>query len=313
MDNYERRVYTDTRHGHDVDSIWFHSVRDIMEAKFTLPRNERNFDTATSAKRDPDRWWGSGGMSMALRRINHGWPEGLIMFQNMMRNIATMDHLWPESDLKRRRHKIWAGSGNEVDIHRVYRGQLDKAWRSHKMEEMTAEGHKHVTMLVNFTVNMDTKSDEFLWRGALAAILCERLQALGKSVRIVAHFAAYRTWDSADTDTPYCSMGVTLKDYTAPIVMERLAGQFTVAFLRYHFFRAMDLHPTRVTSWGRGTAIEGAGVEECLPHMVYDEQMRKAATLIFVRDTLSLHGAEREMQRIKRQLSPTVTEQRLYA
>lgn len=286
-----------------IESQWFYSPEDILAAPIAIEGNGMQWHTSQKESVTSSRWWGEGGRDAALKRIQHGWPEGLELFHKMMEDISNLDSAWPEAVIRRRRQRIWADSGNELDIHRVNSGHVDNAWRSHRFENKTAHGVKHVTVLVNFAVNASTKSDEFLWRGALAAVLCERLQALGKTIRIVAYDPGESTYGS-----DYGVQGVTLKEYNSPAVLERLAGYFTVAFLRYHIFKAILSHPTRRASAGLGRAVRGELAEKILPYPIYEEQQRQAATLVVVRDTLSLSDAREEMDRIKNQIQQQETQ-----
>jgi hypothetical protein len=299
----------------NIYSAWFDHVDEILPEKIAQDSNRKLWARYSEIDINSRGWWGEGGRDTALKRINDGWPDGLLKFQQMMRDmkfqqmmrdIMSLDTIWPDSDIRRRRHKTWSDTGNEVDIHKIYRGQADRAWRSHCFEDSVGCGHKHVTVLVNLAASGATHSDAVLWRGALAAVLCERLQAAGKTVRIVSMGAIQGAYLSRE-DGDYSVSGVLMKPYEVPLVLEKLAGSFTVAFLRYHIFKAMLSAPDWECSHYMGYPVNDSQAEQILPHPVFEEQERNAATLVMVSTTTGSESARAEMERIKRQLSPAAS------
>ena len=81
-----------------------------------------------------------------------------------------------------KRRRIRAESGDNLDMFRVYRGDLDRAWercqRKHKI------GNRMLNLIVNVAANYSVTSDKLFYAGACAVRAVEELELAGYSVAV---------------------------------------------------------------------------------------------------------------------------------
>ena len=132
-------------------------------------------------------------------------------------------------------------------------GRLDRAWDTTVVEEIETVGNKLVHININLSAHSGIKFDQGLWRGAAAMRIADVLQRMGKSVAISGCMIS----QNAFTDRSHFMGSVRLKAYGEPLRADRLAAMVSLGFFRiYLVSRAMDSHPSKTPTGGRGYPID---------------------------------------------------------
>lgn len=129
-------------------------------------------------------WLGiDGGARAAIAALTDGYPAG--------ESAVRAFHEQIKVDLPRaeghHRAKMRGSFGDEVDVHAVNRGQLDRAWTS--STRAVRKGSGVLRLVVDIGANGRTRADELRWRGIAGLSLSEVMGRAGYSVEIVASFA----------------------------------------------------------------------------------------------------------------------------
>lgn len=174
----------------------------------------------------PSTWLGAPTFQAAAARVTHGWPEGA---ERVRRNMADIEINAPMS-VKRRRSR--ADQGDELDIHRVYRGDLAHAWSARTRREVRSP--LLVRIVVQTNLLAATAFEDMFWRGAACAKFADLLVDAGYNVEII---GAVATESMGGRDGEYL-VTFPLKEATAPLDIESLCGVVcNAAFHRMFGFR----------------------------------------------------------------------------
>ena len=185
--------------------------------------------------------------------------------------------------------------GDELDIHKVYQGQMDTAWR--RTERIVQdETHSLVTLFVDYAGNCDVKARDTLWRTALTTRLVSELEAAGKSVKVVVGSASRGAL--RNKDYKYTTTSVVVKDYNQPLSIERLASMTHIGFFRAFGFTAKCMYPYAVT----GNLGYHAEAEDHLPIQLQEEVDAGHTRFVQIRAVTRLDQAVRELERAYKQL-----------
>jgi hypothetical protein len=126
-------------------------------------------------------WYGmDGGAPAVLKALTDGFPEGEAKVDAFRSEIVTS---LPRA-LGHHRAKQRGEFGDELDIHSVYRGALDKAWTS--SVRRIRKGTGVLRLVIDIGGNAHTCADELQWRGVAGMSLAEVMSKAGYSVEIVA-------------------------------------------------------------------------------------------------------------------------------
>jgi len=143
-------------------------------------RNERGEWKVLAGK----HWLGTETTQEAADRVTKGWPEGAARIFECMSN---MEVTAPVS-VKR---KIARGAqGDELDIHCVYRGDLEHAWTSRRRKHTRSQRTVRIVAQTNLLSNVS--AEEMFWRGAAIVKLSDALTEAGYGVEIIAALASKR-------------------------------------------------------------------------------------------------------------------------
>lgn len=124
-----------------------------------------------------ERWFGATTVQEAADRVRKGWPEGAA---RIYENLAALDVPAPVS-VKRR--LVRGAQGDELDIHSIYRGDLDHAWSSRRRKQTRSKLTVRIVAQTNMLSNVT--ADEMFWRGAAIVKLCDVLTEAGYGVEIL--------------------------------------------------------------------------------------------------------------------------------
>lgn len=178
----------------------------------------------------PMQWWGwHGGYHRMKDLMENGWPEGAKMARESLTSIQL-----PRMRSSRRR-RVRGAMGNELDIHRVYSGQLDTAWDTMRREATEHSGQFNAVLVVHTQTESSVRSYEAFWRGAAAALIADLIQQSGRGVQVVLNISL--DYLSTQDDSKSC-ISLTLKDFGEPMDLERLIVGTSVGFYRGELFRA---------------------------------------------------------------------------
>ena len=149
-----------------------------------------------------------------------------------------------------KRKPMFGAYGDEIDIHKVYQGRLDSAWRRTKRIE-THKETKLVTLFVQIAGTARYSAVDSLWRAAVAVLLMEDLLNAGKSVKIVVGGTSTDVTTQGHTMT----VSITVKEYNEKLSLEKLAAMSHLGFYRTFGFASKACQPYELT-YGLGSSID---------------------------------------------------------
>lgn len=276
-------------------------VFDSLDALTRARAHPVNMDIIEHSHRDGRgcSWWGGNCRTIedVTDRIRRGWPGGLRKLRETADKVAASA---PRIKHARRRPRR-GREGNELDIHAVNRGALDRAWRK-VVKEDTFRGNaraRRVRIVVDLCASASRKGDELFWRPAAALIVAERLLASGHSVEIVGTFGVHNlaanTSKGGDSGSLLCS--VLLKPFDRPLNLESLAVVALAGLFRGPGFHVLANFP-RCVRHGLGAMLrasryEGNFERQDVATIVCEELWEERQTVRWVEDTLAnLHGTD---------------------
>jgi len=143
------------------------------------------------------------------RLIRNGWPRGATRIAEAFSRIESTLH-----SRSRKRVRVRAAQGAEVDVTQYWRGRGDIAWTDARREQRT--GPIRYTITVDAIELGGNDAERMFWRGAAVCALSDLLSKAGYAVRIQS------AWHSDSKGGVACR--VTLKDFSAPMDIEALAA-----------------------------------------------------------------------------------------
>lgn len=173
-----------------------------------------------------------------LRLIREGWDEGVRLMDSVAGSVEI------PTPVSIRRRNVWSDQGDEVEMQRVWQGQLDTAWR--KVAKPLGMGPKRVRVVIDSIASGGEDEQKMRWRGVAAMKLADALINAGYSVQVESAFKGY---DGEDWIAR-----VIVKEYTSPLDLSSLAATTALPA----FFRALghDWHfipsERRIKSAGYG-------------------------------------------------------------
>jgi hypothetical protein len=236
----------------------YDSVQEMVTAAdkaFQAGRRQRDDDAIRSDVHFLGRSFDGWGDVVA--KVGDYWPEGLDLVQEMLfelRNVTGQAR--PKS---RVRHSRWsADDGDEIDMDRLRAGQ--DCWRQTVREERDAP--QTLCLVFSLSTSASYGSDEVLWRGAVAIVLADLLEACGYRVELWAvSYGRHAYYDGSDA-----FVAAKLKGSASPLdiaaLVNGIAGWFyrTVVFQSYHVpLRARSSRTVIAIHEGMPAIIELAG------------------------------------------------------
>lgn len=158
-----------------------------------------------------------------------GWPNGVRKLRSIIDDLDLQVR-----GIGRRRRKHFADFGDDVDMQRVYAGNLDRAWDSFKMVEDTTRP-KAITIAVGVMGNHRVEPEQFFWRGATALLIADALTTAGISVRIIGYSHTEKVWKHGPRIT---RRQWVVKDHGQPLDLDRLTLMLcSGGFARHYSFK----------------------------------------------------------------------------
>lgn len=237
----------------------FNSLSEFCNVTFKHPVNlsivhkalQRKDGTWVSQTSNPRSWLGADTTQEAADRVLHGWLDGA---RKVFVNLADMEVPEPVS-VKRKLTR--ADQGDELDIHSIYRGDLEHAWTSRRRKHTRAKLTVRIVAQTNLLAAM--YHEELFWRGAAVVKLSDMLTAAGYNVEIIGALAS----DKVDGKKFDFLCTFPLKAASQPLDCEQLAGVLCNAgFHRLYGFRAycaLAGHVVKAAFDGSGCTSETEG------------------------------------------------------
>jgi len=284
-----------------VESIHFESLIDLIdtsENSVSIHDNRwayrKHISMTDLSGKDP-RWFGKGNNNYkdVMDKALSGDPA---MLENLNDKISLfkkgeMENKFESRSVKKaKRKKVRAEFGEEIDIHKVYQGQLDKAWSSHKRIEIDVEHHL-VTLFVDVGGLRNEKVSDSLWRAAVAVKVADDLIKAGKSVQVVIGSSCTNLHSEAEV----VMTSIVVKKYNEPLSMERLAAMSHLGFHRTFNFGA------RAFSTGSISRTMGYSSDHCEtipPIQMYEDVESGSVKYIYIPRCLSLYDANMAIDNI---------------
>ncbi len=201
---------------------------------------------------DSYRWYGVRDVKEVERIVAAcHWPEGVERLEKAFEQIEVP----PAVSIRR---KLVRGSfgGDSVDIHAVYRGDLEHAW-TRRARRQAHGGTAYKTLYFPLIHSGATSSDSIFWRAAAMVKLADVLTEAGYSVEIVGHHGVCNGyyeggWENSKSKDVYHR--VIVKAHNAPLDKSALVVATCLAgYSRTVGFKAITSVPYRVNS-GLGPA-----------------------------------------------------------
>lgn len=275
----------------NVQECAFDSVADVQ----SHPKN----GTVYTAFRSMDhgqlrKWYGVTTKADLDDAVRSGWESAR---NQMLTNLKSIE--LPESmtrpELARRRRRTKGDFGNELDIHAVRNGRMDRAWdRTVKVQEETL-GNRLVHLCIKTGSAGWISHEQALWRGAVALRIYEALAMMGKSVAISVFDIGFGGLVNGGTWMTSCKV----KDYGQPLDEGKLAALVSVGFAR-HYLMEVGAHCGTVDC----TAGFGADSDDyrLIPHAAKEEEQR-GGTVVLIGNCYSEYDCERVIKKFVRQFT----------
>lgn len=200
------------------------------------------------------RGWSPQDWNETERLLKEGWAEGREKGRKALEDLkmARLPSL--------RKKVFWGEQGSQIDMRKVYQGQLNRAWKQLRpvdTDSLKRRGQA-VTILVNIGANCGTDADDMFWAGATASWMVEALEESGRTVRVVCYGKSVNNLTSGTCkDTAWA---IVLKEYGEEVDYNNL--WFTTAnagFFRRYVFELYGRSPlgTVAEGLGQSTSISG--------------------------------------------------------
>ncbi len=146
-----------------------------------IPRHNQDVWLSQVEKHRDCGVWLNGIVTVeqAQALIRKGWSEGA---KQALKLTKWLSDIPLPRDIRRR--PSWGDDGDEIDIHRVYDGRLDDAWRKMRRALMTAD--QVVTIATNWGGNANVDQNQMMWSDAAAIALADALESRGYRTELVA-------------------------------------------------------------------------------------------------------------------------------
>jgi hypothetical protein len=198
-----------------------------------------------------------------IKLVSDGWPEGRESVAKLARKTSAIE-IAPRD---RRRRLSRSDMGDALDIHAVYRGQLDIAWI--KARRQWSYGPQRVDILANMLCSGCDDSSVLQWRGAAAIALADKFEHAGYMVRIIVGFGGH-----TGPDRERISCRITVKGYDSPMNVSTAASVTLPGFFRAIGHGWNGGH-VRARTYSAGMSVGQCDVESgeiMLSHEIYDER-----------------------------------------
>lgn len=220
------------------------------------------------------------GWAKALKELDTPlFPQGVARIENQIARLAIPSPV----SIKRKVHR--SDHGDELDMQRVWQGDLDRAWSRAKRTHTTAASRVFIGICAGLSYG--TKSDAVAWRGVAALALCDALESNGYVVRVVVfNRSAYSFEHNESSRDAKHDMDVTIKGDGEQLDLHKAASLVASTLLARGIMYQHCAHyaPHKLSSgWAYcedeqrlPTDVAGFDLSCIVPTSVNDEQSAQA-------------------------------------
>ncbi len=258
------------KENNEMVSVQYDSILDVINTPCSSgSRINQGLYNSFYNDRDRTGWYGKYNSSAEIRNAALLGDKELyeLSLKGKIKSLSSNGSVSSsEQNIKSIKRKIvYSSTGDELDIHKIYQGQSDTAWRKTKRIEVAKKFHL-VTLLIDYVGIARENANDSLWRSAVAVKIYEELLLAGKSVRIVVGSVSENAMIG---DSRFISTCISIKRYNEPLSVERLAVMSNLGFYRFAGFIAKTMQNINLSS-GLGTSVSLA--ENNLPIQLKEEQ-----------------------------------------
>jgi len=280
-------------------SVFFESILDLIDY---MPKRNANYfknQIGTSKIRS-----GKLGPTNSCGKdvLNHSLLGDETLYNNYLKNkVIELDKAtgYYTTDYKQtikvvKRKVKYTDFGDEIDIHKVYRGESGIAWRKTERVEVDIKHHL-VTILVDIGGSWDEEVKDTLWRASIVVKLVRDLEQAGKSVKvIIGNVTRQVTISGKDVST-----SMIVKQYNVSLPLERLAAMCNLGFRRSLGFAMTYCVEERLHSGlGQPTHI----THNLMPWQLKDEEDAGHTKFVIVGRASSKRSAISELKNCYKQM-----------
>lgn len=215
-------------------SVHFDSILDLIEGDFSDKVESKKIERYLSDREVGSREYGRTNKTYK-DVINHALIGDSVLLEQLEDKIRILDKVTGKNTIdyeqkiqKSRRRRTFGDEGDELDIEKVYNGDLDTCWtRTEKIEFDTT--HKFVTLFIENGAAWNENVTSSFWRAAVAVFLTRELERAGKSVKIVVGSCAR---GALKTSNKKLAQSMTVKEYNQHVSLERVAAMTHLGFFR---------------------------------------------------------------------------------
>lgn len=260
----------------------FDSIHEIMRMEPTLKESRSHLKRSVTERSGGKSWWGwNGGFDTLNKMLDEGWSEGLAKMEKYLGELS-LPMMRSNKRVKKR-----AAFGDEIDIQRIYNGDLERAWSTTERQIGSAVGRNNAIIQVDIATSAGTSSDSAFWRGAAATALTKIIVESGRSVQIIITETTSGVFNGS---RDYQLNTTMLKEFDQPMDMENIMLCTSVGFFRGYGFKAKLLDEKYTLSGGLGYPESTT-----LPQNMVDDNAR---IIKIPKDILSLEAAQRLINEI---------------
>lgn len=181
---------------------------------------------------------GETDIAATLRLLTDGYRKGVDLMREVEREITVPT---PRSV---RRVQRWMAQGDDVEMQRVWNGNLDAAWRGSSRD--TRHGPQRVRLLVDSIAPGVDDAKLMRWRGVAALKLADALTEAGYSVQVEGVISC----QDSSNDSKRFVLRTIVKDYTAPVDLLTLAATTVLPAYFRSLMHTWGLVVAKHTRWG---------------------------------------------------------------
>jgi hypothetical protein len=242
----------------DEYEVWFESLAE-MEAELPALIKRKNtahwqrtvIDGGTGMYGGSRNWFGcDGGSSECFRLLRDGWPDLFKEMQPMLAQLRrhfALDTAAAVQTEVRRRKRRHMDSGDDLDMTRVWNGQLDTAWSKPVKEPRMSASQRYATIYVDSATSGATSAHDTLWRAATAMCMIEVLTRMGVNTEVWVGTTGVGVYAEHGAPRKFRS-AVRVKQFTQPVNEDRMTTMVSSAFYRSWLFGTYMAGPWQTCS-----------------------------------------------------------------
>ncbi len=280
----------------EMVSVHMDSILDVIEGDFIGHKNEKRINKYIKGDGNCENSKHGKTNKTYKDIVRHSLIGDPVLLKDLQKKIDVLNKVtgintndYEQKIQKSRRVRCFAEQGDELDIEKVYNGDLDSCWTSSYRKEFDAS-HKFVTLFIENGENWNVDVHKSFWRSAIAVYLTRELQRAGKSVRIVVGNCGR---GSMERNHKLLTSSMTVKEYNQQMNLERVAAMTHLGFFRCVGFALMNVAPYKLSA-GYGSHV---GIGSKTWPIQLQKQVDKGHTkLIHVKPVNDENGAIRALK-----------------